>query len=126
MKTFKTLLLTVFATSLISCSGCSHSGRKNQLTKVTPDFLKTIEQYHQFDLKRENDVIRISVNENSFSFQKNRRGEYDVYMIDSLESFKLDRQQSRNLVEKIRKQIADIQKEKEQAQDSAFQEFMKK
>lgn len=121
----KLFIISLLVITLSSCSGCSKSGRKAQLRKATPEFLSVVENYPQFNLKRENDIVRISINKKSFSFQENRRGEYDVYMVDSINTSKLDSRKTGVLVEKIRKQISDIKQQKQQQINDAFDKTWK-
>lgn len=121
----KLFIISLLVITLTSCSGGSKSGRKAQLRKVTPEFLTLVEKYSQFYAEREGETFRLAVNEKSFSFQKNRRGEYDVYMVDSISSFKLDSRQTGVLVEKIREQISDIKQQKQQQINDAFDKTWK-
>lgn len=121
----KLFIISLLVITLTSCSGCSKSGRRAQLRKATPEFLTLVEGYPQFNLEKENDIVHISINKKSFSFQENRVGEYDVYMIDSLGSSRLDAEQSGDLVEKIREKIFNIKQQKKKQINEAFKETLK-
>ena len=121
----KLLIITALVITLTSCSGFSRSGRRAQLRKVTPRFLNLVENYPQFSLKRENNIVNISINKKSFSFHEDREGEYSVYMMDSVSSSKLDSRQAGDLVEKIRERISDITKQQQQQINEAFEETWK-
>lgn len=121
----KLFIISLLVITLTFCSGCSKSGRKAQLRKVTPEFLNLVENYPQFYSEREGETFRIAVNEKSFSFQKNRRGEYDAYMVDSISVSKLDSRQAGVLVEKIREQISNIKQQKQQQINETFEKTWK-
>lgn len=124
-KVIKFFAVVILLSSLVSCTGCSQSAREAQLKKVTPEFLNLVEKYPQFNLEKEGETFRLVINEQSFSFQKTRRGEYSAYIVDSISSHELGSRQTGVLVEQIRGQISEIEQQKKKQINEAFEKTWK-